>query len=157
VAENPLPTWLAETAPAAVVVRLDSIDAEAQGNLWTIALSAALAASVSAAEIEAIIRSIAAARARTLAAEHAGPMLLYCWHDEQAGQLRLSMVSASHGSLPFECGVMPASDLGAIVRSFLGSPFLEGVPWAELRPAGPNDVSIELSAYTLSVWIARVP
>jgi hypothetical protein len=83
-------------------------------------------------------------------------MLMYCWHDEQAGQLRLSLVSASHGRLPFGCEVAPVEDLGAVVRSFLGSPYLGGIDWSELRPSAADEVADDSPPYVLPVWIAPV-
>jgi hypothetical protein len=154
---NPLPGWLAEATASAVVVRPDDIDAEAQGNLWSFSLSAEQAAAVSAAQVEDFIRSIAEARARWLTAAGAGPMLLYCWHDEQAGQLRLSLVSTNHGRLPFGCEVVPAGELGAVVRSFLASPDLDGVPWSELPALLGDEEAGDVPPYLLPVWIAQVP
>ena len=84
-------------------------------------------------------------------------MLLYCWHDEQAGQFRLSLVSASHGKLPFGCEVAPVEDLGAIIRSFLASPYLGGIPWADLRPLASGELARDPLTYVLPVWVVRVP
>ncbi len=155
--ENPLPGWLAEVAAAAVVVRPDDINAEAHGNLCSFSLSPEQAAAVSAAEVVEFVWAIAEARGRWLAAHGSGPMLLYCWHDEQAGQLRLSLVSASHGRLPFGCEVAPVKDLVAVVQTFLGSPYLGCIPWSELHPLAAGEVSSEPPPYVLPVWIAPVP
>jgi hypothetical protein len=48
-------------------------------------------------------------------------MLLYCWHDGQADQLRLSLVSMSHGQLPFSGSIERVADLSLVVQAFLDS------------------------------------
>jgi hypothetical protein len=154
---NPLPGWLAEVTTDAVVVCPDDLDAEACGNMWSFSFLPEQAAAVSEAKVVEFLQAIAAARGRSLAAQGTGPMLLYCWNDQQAGQLRLSLVSASHGRLPFGCEVVPVEDLGAVVRSFLGSPHLGGIPWSELRPLTTNEVASKPFPHVLPVWIARVP
>jgi hypothetical protein len=147
---------LAEVAADAIVVRLDDIDAEAHGNMWSFSFSPEQTAAIRVAEVVEFIQAIAAARGRWLAAHPSGPMLMYCWHDEQAGQLRLSLVSASHGRLPFGCEVAPVEDLGAVVRSFLGSPYLAGIPWSELPPLAADEVANEPPPFVLPVWIVPV-
>jgi hypothetical protein len=154
---NPLPGWLADVTADAVVIRPDNINAEGEGNFWSFSLSPEQATVVSVAEVVEFIRAIVAARGQWLAANGARPMLLYCWHDEQACQLRLSLVSASHGRLPFGCEVAPVEDLGAVAKSFLRSSTLGGIPWSEFRPLASDEVAGEPPPYVLSVWIAPVP
>jgi hypothetical protein len=120
-ATNPFPEWLREVAADAVVVRPDDLTAEARGNLWTFGLSAEQRAAVTPAEVEEFVGAVAAARGRWLAARGAGPMRFYCWHDAQAGQLRLSLVSAGDTPLPFGCLIEPVSVLSPVVRDFLGA------------------------------------
>ena len=118
---NPFPRWLAEMAADGVVVRPDDINAEARGNLWTFSLSPEQAAAVTPSDVEEFVRAVAGTRSRWLATNGDGHMLLYCWHDAQAGQLRLSLVSVTHGRLPFGCPVEPVEELSAVVWPFLGS------------------------------------
>ena len=153
---NPFPEWLAEVAADAVVIRPDDIDAEARGNLWSFALSPEQAAAVAVADVEAYAAGVAEGRQAWLAARGAGPMVLYWWHDAQAGQLRFSLVSAAHGRLPFGCAVVPADSLAAVVSDWLGSPALHGIPWGELRPLAPDDVP-EPPSLVLPVWSVVLP
>lgn len=137
---NPFPGWLAEVAADEVVVRPDDVAAEARGNLWTFGLDAGQRAAVTPAEAEAFVRAVAVARSVWLAARRVGPMRLYCWHDEMAGQLRLSLVTASGAALPFSCQIDPAAELSAVVRSFLGAgsaPQSAPLPvWVAVIPRG---------------------
>jgi hypothetical protein len=88
---NPFPEWLADAAADAVIVDPGDIAAEAQGNQWSFSLSADMAAVVTVADVETFSTGVADARRAWLAARGAGPMVLYWWHDRQAGQLRFSL------------------------------------------------------------------
>jgi len=46
-------------------------------------------------------------------------MRFYCWHDFQSRQLRLSLVSASHGRLPFGRVVEETGDLQRVIREIV--------------------------------------
>jgi hypothetical protein len=154
VAANPFPEWLAEVSMDAVVVWPDDIGAEARGNSWSFSLTPEQAAAVSPADVEAFAAGVADARRSWLSARGAGPMVLYWWHDAQAGQLRFSLVSASHGQLPFGCEVAPAASLAEVAADWLGSPHLHGVPRGELRPLGPSGEPPKL---VLPVWSQVLP
>ena len=54
------------------------------------------------------------------------PMVLYCWVDELAGELRLSLVSASHGRLPFGRPPEIVESLVEIVREYLACAYHDG-------------------------------
>jgi hypothetical protein len=58
------------------------------------------------------VRTVAVERGRWLAEHGVGPMRFYCWCDDQARQLRFSLVSAGPSLLPFRCLVEPAAELG---------------------------------------------
>jgi hypothetical protein len=156
-AENPLPGWLAEVTADAVVVDPDDINAEANANLWRFSISAEMAAAMTVADVEAFATAVADARSAWLRANGAGPMVLYWWHDAMAGQLRFSLVSATHGRLPFGCVVIPAVSLRVIADEWLTSPYLEGIPRSELSepPAGEEDQ--EPPPLNLPVWSVRLP
>ena len=118
-ATNPFTVWLAEVEAAAVVVQPDDIIAEAHGNLWTFGLDDDQRAAITSDEVEAFIRAVFIARGRWLTERQAGSMRFYCWHDAQAGQLRFSLVSAAHDSLPFGCPIELVKDLNVVIQSFL--------------------------------------
>lgn len=152
---NPFAEWLQDIADEPVSVQPGDINAEAQENLRWFSLSAELAAVVTAADVEAFASKVADARRRWLSLHQATPMVLYWWHDRQAGQLRFSLVSAVHGRLPFGAHVILAINLRTIAEEWLKSPYLDGIPWAELRsPASRED---ETAAPNLPVWSLRLP
>ena len=85
-------------------------------------------------------------------------MVLYWWHDRQAGQLRFSLVSAAHGRLPFGARVVPAPSVRAIAEDWLSSPHRDGIPWAETRPLTPGEAERNRAASPdLPVWSVRLP
>ena len=66
---------------------------------------------IDAADIVEFIEELIAARSSALVGEN---MLFYCWHDAQCRQLRFSLVSRSHGRLPFRCALRETQDLSLI-------------------------------------------
>src|ERR1700722_4768606 len=108
---NPFPTWLDEVASEPLVVNTDCIEAEAHRNMWSFSLSREQAASVSIADVEEFARGVIEARRASLSATGMRPMVMYWCHDAMAGHLCFSLVSASHGILPFGCELEPANEL----------------------------------------------
>src|SRR5262245_19091695 len=101
--EDPIAVWLRDVVDDEVVIDPDAINVEAIRNLRCFSLEAEQTTRDSPGEVAAFLRAVVAARNDWLNARKIGTeqMRLYCWFDEQAGQLRLSMVSATHGRLPF--------------------------------------------------------
>ena len=156
---NPFPEWLPDVVADAVVVDPSNIAAEAHGNQWSFSITPEMAAAVSIADVEAFAAGVADARRAWLSARGAGPMVLYWWHDEQAGRLRFSLVSAAHGRLPFGRCVIPAASFRVIAEEWLKSPYLGGIPWAEPRPlaAGEEEQETAPPPLSLPVWSLQVP
>lgn len=154
---DPFPGWLASMADEDVVVRPDDIEAEAVGNLRSLALTREQAAAVSPSGVETFARGVGDARRAWLASRRTAPMVLYWWHDEQAGHLRFSLVSESHGRLPFGCEIAPASTLAEIATSWLSSTSLFGIPWNEFKPVARDEVPPEPPTLVLPVWTCHLP
>ncbi|MEX1094860.1 MAG: hypothetical protein WED34_02365 [Planctomycetales bacterium] len=157
VVANPFPVWLAELAAEAVVVQPDDVTAEARGNLWSFSLSPRQASVVFPADVETFAESVAEARRAWLSAHAAGPMILYWWHDEQSAQLQFSLVSASHGWLPFGCEIVPAASFREVASGWLGSPYLHGIPSHEFRPSRSTDAVPDPPVTVLRVWSLQMP
>jgi hypothetical protein len=157
VAANPFPEWLAEVAADEVVVRPDDIEAEARSNLWSFSLSPEQAAAVSVADVAAFAAGVADGRRTWLSAYGAGPIVMYWWHDAQAGQLRFGLVSASHGRLPFGCEVVPAASLAAVASDWPGSSTRHGIPLGALRLPAPEEVVPEPPPLVLPVRSVVLP
>lgn len=147
---NPFIDWLTEVAADPVLVCPEDIAAEASGNLWSFSLSADQATAVCVTDVVQFAENVTDARRAWLAGREGEPMLIYWWHDDQAGQLRFSLVSAVHGHLPFRCKVVPAPGLESIAQQWLSSPHLHSIPWSELSPLSAHEA--EPPKPPLSVW-----
>jgi hypothetical protein len=154
---NPFPGWLAEVAADVIVVKPDDINAEARSNFWSFSLSPEQVGCVSPNDVEEFATGVAIGRRAWLVDRASAPMVLYWWHDKQAGQLRFSLVSASHGRLPFGCQISPAASFHEIAASWLKSPHLHGIMWGELRALGPDEPPVDPSPTVLPVWSLLLP
>lgn len=87
------------------------------------------------------------------------PMTLYCWVDELAGELRLSMVSVSNGRTGFGGPVDEVSDVTEIARQYLACRDHDGMPMEELGPMTQEDVDayVEPPATVPRVWTSLLP
>lgn len=148
--ENPFETWLAEVGGDEVLVDLWDVNAEAHANLWAFSLDAAQAARLRPAEVAAFVRSVSDSRDERVRARGLEPMRFYCWLDEQAVQLRFSLVSARHGRLPFGCPVAETDDLESIASAFLASPYHDGIRLGSEE--GPEGVESGRTG-PLRVWV----
>lgn len=155
---EPFASWLADVAYDDVIISAGDINAEAQDNLWSFSLSADQAADVTASDVEGFLQAIIGARREWLSAQgvNSGSMRFYCWHDEQVTQLRLSLVSACHGRLPFGCEVKDVGELAEIVNSFLNSGYHDGIPWQEFKSV-PSEGEIKADRYVVPVWSLSLP
>ncbi|HEU4818667.1 hypothetical protein [Janthinobacterium sp.] len=146
-----LSNWLAMAKDDAVEIDPDNINHEARTNMWSFSPTDEETPQIHAADIVEFIGEVIAARRSAVKGED---MLLYCWHDAQCRQLRFSLVSRSHGRLPFRCALRETQDLALIAErvvngdwrneDFMQAPSEEG---DELEPA----------PFVLPVFVARVP
>jgi len=105
--------WFAMAKDDAVEIDPDDINHEARANMWSFSPTDEETPQIHAADIVAFIGQVIAARRSALAGED---MLFYCWHDAQCRQLRFSLVSRSHGRLPFRCELRETQDLSLIAE-----------------------------------------
>ena len=104
-------SWFTMAKDDAVEIDPDDINHEARTNMWSFSPTDEKTPQIEAADIVEFIRQVIAARRSALKGED---MLFYCWHDAQCRQLRFSLVSRSHGRLPFRCEVRETQDLTLI-------------------------------------------
>ena len=91
----------------------DNINHEAISNMWSFSPTDVETPQIHAADIVEFIGQVIAARRSAVKGED---MLFYCWHDAQCRQLRYSLVSRSHGRLPFRCELRETQDLALIAE-----------------------------------------
>lgn len=156
---NPFLDWLDETCSDEPIVNPTDINVECQANRWSFSLSHEQLSTVTHEDVETFICSVVSARSLQL--QHRGyqskSLLFYCWHDKMAGQLQFSLVSVSHGSLPFGCPVETIHDLRIIITLWLTSPYNQGIPWCELQVAESPNLLDKNDNAILQVWIMPIP
>ena len=158
---NPFDEWLAEAAGDSLLV--DETEGgfrrEAHDNCWSFSITPEQAQGLTQADVTAFIDAVVEARRRQLMRMPSGHfMTFYCWHDEQASQLRFSLVSASHGGLPFGAHLEECRELGLIVGLFLVAPHHNGIPLSEFGPLqeGVETEAIAVTPTPLKVWAKRL-
>ncbi|WP_409026333.1 hypothetical protein OX462_14220 [Janthinobacterium sp. SUN098] len=143
--------WLTMAKDDAVEIDPDDINHEARTNMWSFSPTDEETPQIHAADIVAFIGEVIAARSSALAGED---MLFYCWHDAQCRQLRFSLVSRSHGRLPFRCALRETQDLSLIAERVVNG------DWRNEHymqaPSKDGDAQ-EPEPFILPVFVARVP
>ncbi len=132
---NPFPQWLEEVANDSLTVDIsqEGLLSECRENLRTFSISQSQAEVTTVEDVLNFLSGIMQARERQINARSGptNPMIFYCWFDEQASQLRFSLVSTWHNRLPFGALVEETDDFAKVVSSFLGNRHHNGIPLDE--------------------------
>lgn len=143
--------WFSMAKDDAVEIDPDNINHEAMSNMWSFSPTDEETPQIHAADIVAFIGQVIAARSSALVGEE---MLFYCWHDAQCRQLRFSLVSRSHGRLPFRCELRETQDLSLIADRVVNG------DWRNedfmQAPSEEGDEQ-EQAPFILPVFVAPVP
>ena len=105
--------WLIELEEEIEIIQSANQNQEANFNMFTIGASDRLFKDWGSSSITSFIRECAALYHEK---NTASSMTFYAWHDEMAGQLRISAVSKYHGELPFSCNINKMG-LGLFIKS----------------------------------------
>ncbi|MBP0448954.1 hypothetical protein J5Y04_05270 [Kitasatospora sp. RG8] len=148
-------TYIAEIADEPLLLEPDDRHQETEINTWWLSTGDEDRRSLSVPEVVAAFeRTADALRARIHASGYAGPATFYVWHDEQAGQLRLSTGSVPRTRLPFGGAHVPTDDLGPVVAAFLADDLPGIVLMDDLEPCDPDAPEPELPPFP--VWVRDV-
>ena len=97
------------------------LNQEIRTNMWSISMSREQRTNTSLDQLLAFFRDVMANRREQIRHSQANHgMWFYIWHDQQASQLRFSLISNFHTKLPFEAEVISAN-LETILEEFLNS------------------------------------
>ena len=143
--------WFAMAKDDVVEIDPDDINHEATTNMWSFSPTDEETPQIHAAEIVEFISQVIAARSSALIGED---MLFYCWHDAQCRQLRYSLVSRSHGRLPFRCALRETQDLALIADRVVNG------DWRNenyLQDAPEQGDKQEPAPFILPVFVVAVP
>ena len=144
-------SWLTMAKDDLVEIDPDNINHEAISNMWSFSPTDEETPQIHAAEIVEFIEELIAARSSALVGEE---MLFYCWHEAQCRQLRFSLVSRSHGRLPFRCELRETQDLALIAERVVNGDWRN-----EHYMQAPSDDGDEQEAasFVLPVFVVAVP
>lgn len=137
----------------------DELAREPIENMWSFSATSGQAQQMSVRDVQTFLEGIIQAHEHQLLITYgiSHPMLFYCWFDELAVQLRLSLISATHQSLPFGCRVNIVNDIQCIISKFLTSLYHDGIPWDEFYSVELPQEEVTRPIYTLDVWMTRLP
>ena len=155
--------WFKEVSSDILVIdeTESGLEIEARNNLWSFSISSDQIQGLTKFDVTVFLEDVIESRRQQIIQQFSGQhsMIFYCWHDEQAGQLRFSLVSVSHGCLPFHAHVEVRDKLEYIAERFLLSPYHEGLPIDEFKPQveeSSQGIGTRLPK-TLQVWTKRLP
>jgi hypothetical protein len=146
--------------PLIIAVGPDAGRDEPHENMWDLGMSAARAAATPAAAIIAFLQQVIANRNRQLTARFGmqHPMVFYAWVDEQAGQLRFSLVSGQGVRPPFGAEIRCITQPDPLIQHYLAITTHDGIPWAQITILEPGDPEPEaLPLEPLLVWTVQMP
>ena len=151
--------WLVEinTTPLTVDKGVNGLEHEAQSNQWSFSFVQEQIEELSANEVTAFLDAVVGIYNSRLNKSSCGSqMIFYCWFDPQAIQLRFSLASSSHGSLPFGCSVKALDSSTQIVEQLLSSRYYNGIPLTEFTQNNYSEQDAT-SGDALKVWVRELP
>lgn len=154
-AQGLLARWLKDVVSDEIVIDPDDINKEGNSNLWGVSFSEEEVRmhGLTLQEAKDFIQEAVRARKAQRSALRlpAGSLIFYCWVDFLIGQLRFSLVSASHGRLPFGARLQAVDDVEVILRSWLKIYDSSVVPLEDDFEEEPED-----KEWTVEVWSTPV-
>jgi hypothetical protein len=115
-----------------ITTSTDELREELDSNCWWINGSAEQIRSLSLQEwTDYIWRLIGERRDQLVKSGVAIDLVFYCWHDEQAGQLRFNLINSNHHKLPFGAKY-EFVELVAVLEPFVNDTCPGFVAWDEL-------------------------
>lgn len=111
----------------------NEIRCEIAANCWSIGIHSETAKQIEPKDIQMFLGEVKANRVDQV--KQSGKnvdLLYYLWYDEQAGTLKLNFINAKHSKLPFGADVEIVCSEEIIIKAFLESKYVDGIPWSEL-------------------------
>ena len=146
-----LEAWLEELRVDGLHLTEESA-AGARQNLWCMSLPSS--EPLTEADLLAFLRSAMVIRRELAHSQSVRPVTFYAWHDEMAGQLRISTACCTKTALPFGTVVRLIDEPDEIIASFLSSPYRDGIPWSDIKEslAGDDEPPPSAEPLNLAVW-----
>ncbi len=144
--------WLSLLDGEVVYVDANDVKLEAVTNMCCFCPTDAESLLLSGPLVRRFVEDCLQRRLQRIVSQQLPPMKFYCWHDFQARQLRLSMVSSSHGYLPFGCTVVETADLGAVIKQVVDLDWKNPNHFCD--PVEPGDD--ESTPFVLTVFVTEL-
>ncbi|WP_165959580.1 polymorphic toxin-type HINT domain-containing protein [Nonomuraea longispora] len=124
---------------------------EARENLATFSMG-------DASELDEVAEAILAAgiRLRARFATSRTPITFYVWYDEQAGQLRLSVVSTGVDELPFRGKYRIVHELDSIIECIKSDAAPGFISWNDLEEVGGDDDEVDIVPPPFPVFVVPI-
>jgi hypothetical protein len=150
-----LSKWLDMVKDVDIVIDEDDINEEAVKNWWSFSPTEEEDEGITAEAVAELVQAVIEDCRAVLSEPPPAPMLFYCWHDFQDRTLNFSLVSASHGRLPFGCLTIETDDLLLITTRIVM------LDWLHPAYFTPGDLNEEQDddeePYILPVFVTRLP
>ena len=160
-----LSRWFDMVKDVDILIDEDDINREAVKNWCTFSPKEEEMDGITPEAVAELVQAVAKDCREVLGEEPSHSMLFYCWHDFQDRTLNFSLVSASHGRLPFGCTVIETGDLRLVTDRIVMLDWIKGDHYIEWEcenvevgeGGGAKDEEDEQEPYILPVFVTRLP
>lgn len=158
-----LSEWYALTEDDTINIDEDDINEEACGNWWEFSPTDEEMEGITPEALEEFIQAVIEDCRTVLAEDPPHSMLFYCWHDFQVRTLNFSLVSTSHGRLPFGCIVIETDDLRLVTDRIVmldwikGKDYIQDWVCEDFEEGQVYEEEEEEEPYILPVFVTRLP
>ena len=156
-----LSKWFDLVQDVDIVIDEDDINHEAVKNWWSFSPTKEEMDGITPEALAELVRAVAEDCREVLSQEPAHSMVFYCWHDFQDRTLNFSLVSASHGRLPFGCTVLETDDLRLVTDRIVMLDWIKEddyIEWVCEDVEGDEDMEGgKEEPYILPVFATRLP
>ncbi len=112
---------------------IDELNKEIENNHWSISIDSGTAKLIDINDLRLFLREVVTNRIEQLKMSNKNiDLLFYLWCDEQAGSLNFNFINSKHSRLPFGADLEFVDTLDLILKDFLDSDYLDGIPINEL-------------------------
>jgi hypothetical protein len=154
-----LSKWLEMVKDVDITIDEDDINEEAVKNWWSFSPTEEEEEGITAEAVAEFVQAVIENCREVLAEPPPDPMFFYCWHDFVDRTLNFSLVSTSHGRLPFGSIIVETDDLLLITTRVV---MLDWLHPAYYTPADPekdeeDGEKDEEKPFILPVFVTRLP
>lgn len=116
-----------------LIENIDELSKEIENNHWSIGIDSGTAKLIDINDLRLFLREVVSNRIEQLEISNKNiDLLFYLWFDEQAGNLNFNFINSKHSRLPFGANLEFVDSIDLILKDFLDSDYLDGIPFNEL-------------------------